>query len=361
MSKAELNGQYKERLCALTEPLLLWYRKNRRELPWRSDTDPYHIWVSEIMLPQTRVEAVRPYYERFLAALPDVASLAGCDEEVLLKLWEGLGYYSRARNLKRAAKIIVEKFDGAFPSTYEEIISLPGIGSYTAGAVSSIAFGLPRPAVDGNVLRVLARLNADDTDILLPEAKRSAEELLAEVIPREEPGLFNQAMMEIGAVICLPNGGPKCGECPLSPFCLAHSLGREKELPVRLKKGKRKIEERTVLLIRDGDLTAVRKRPEKGLLAGMYEFPALAGYPDEREILTAVAAMGLTPLRILRREDAKHIFSHVEWHMRAYEIRIAQPRPSDCGLIFADEDGMRGRYAIPSALRAYVKCLYPDL
>ena len=200
-------------LSALPGVLLPWYRENRRELPWRRDREPYHVWLSEIMLQQTRVEAVKGYYTRFLEALPTIEDLANCDDDTLHKLWEGLGYYSRVRNLKKAANQIMKRHGGRFPDTYEEVRALSGIGDYTAGAICSICFDYPTPAVDGNVLRVISRLTEDATPIDLPARKKEVSQLLAAVYPAEA-GDFTQALMELGATLCGPNWKPRCQECP---------------------------------------------------------------------------------------------------------------------------------------------------
>lgn len=230
-------------------PLLLWYRENARVLPWRSDPTPYRVWISEIMLQQTRVAAVLDYYRRFLEAVPTVADLAALPEDALMKLWQGLGYYSRARNLQKAARQIVENFGGVFPNTYDEIRSLAGVGDYTAGAVASIAFGLPVPAVDGNVLRVVTRITGDTGDITTPAVKRRITEALRQIIPTEAPGQFNQAMMELGATVCLPNGAPLCDRCPGAEFCRARLEDRIEQLPVKAPKKARRVEQRRVYLI----------------------------------------------------------------------------------------------------------------
>lgn len=237
-----------ERLEQMVEPLLFWFSQSHRDLPWRREPSPYHVWVSEVMLQQTRVEAVRPYYERFLAALPTVQALAGCPQEQLLKLWEGLGYYSRARNLQRAAQEIVRSYNGQLPASYDLLKKLPGIGDYTAGAIASIAFDLPVPAVDGNVLRVLTRVLACPDDIALPATKETFRQLLLPVEPTPGAGAFNQALMELGAVVCLPNSPPQCFVCPLQGLCLAHQQGRETDYPVKSPKKARRIEQRTLLL-----------------------------------------------------------------------------------------------------------------
>ncbi len=341
-------------------PLLEWYHKGHRQLPWRENRDPYRIWVSEIMLQQTRVEAVKPYFERFMEQLPNVEALAEVEEEVLLKLWEGLGYYSRARNLKKAAGIIMEKYGGRIPKTYEELIGLPGIGSYTAGAISSIAFGQRAPAVDGNVLRILSRLAVREEDITRPETKRKLEQILASVIPESCPGDFNQALMELGATVCLPGGKPKCRDCPWERLCLAHRQGREEDFPLKKPKPERKIEKRTILLIRDDGRSAIRKRPDTGLLAGMYEFPGLDGHKSEKRVLEYIKQMGLVPLQIQKLAPSKHIFSHREWHMIAYRIRVDELAPESEILkqeawIYAKPEEIAVKYPIPSAFSAYLE------
>ena len=283
--------------------LLKWYGENKRVLPWREKKNPYEIWVSEIMLQQTRVEAVKPFYERFMRELPNVAALAVCPEEKLLKLWEGLGYYNRVRNMQKAAQKIMEVYDGVFPADYEALKGLPGIGNYTAGAVASIAFCIPVPAVDGNVLRVMARLREDGEDILKQSVKNRVEAELTEIMPAEDPGAFNQAMMDLGAMVCLPNGAPKCEVCPLFDQCLAGRHQTWTEYPFKKSAKPRRIEDRTVLLFLDGAHTAVRKRPKKGLLAGLYEFPNFDGVLSEQEALEEAEKFGVTPLHIqaLRR------------------------------------------------------------
>ena len=349
------------RMKETAKPLVEWFRKNKRDLPWRERMDAYRVWISEIMLQQTRVEAVKPYYERFLKALPDVRALAKVSEDRLLKLWEGLGYYNRARNLKYAACQIVEEYDGKFPETYEEIRSLKGIGSYTAGAISSFVYNIPKPAVDGNVLRVVSRITADDSDIAKAGTKSKIEKEIEEVIPRDAAGDFNQSLIELGAVVCLPNGEPRCGSCPVSHLCLAHEQGRETEFPVKKKAKKRRIENRTVLLFRDAQKTAIRKRPAKGLLAGMYELPNREGRMTYDEVVGYGKSLGLTPVRIRKLGNAKHIFSHVEWHMTGYEILVdeleksmADENKEKGNIIFAEIRQLQEEYPIPSAFEAYM-------
>ena len=345
-------------LDRIAGPLLAWYDAGRRILPWREEPTPYHVWLSEIMLQQTRVEAVKPYYDRFLQALPDIRSLAAVEEEKLLKLWEGLGYYNRARNLKKAAEILVSEYGGEMPDDYGKIQALPGIGSYTAGAISSIAFGRPYPAVDGNVLRILSRLRADDRDILHAKVKKSVEEELFDVIPAGRPGDFNQALMELGAMVCIPNGAPKCEECPWKGLCLAEAEGRTAEFPKKAKKKPRSIEEKTILVIQDAERVALRKRPGKGLLAGMYEFPSLEGHCEEEGVSAYLRKIGLLPIRIRKLPPAKHVFTHKEWHMTGYLIRVDElavkgPGQEQRGFVFVEPEQTRTEYPIPSAFAAY--------
>lgn len=352
----------KGELKVIPNSLLKWYDNNKRILPWREDPAPYRVWVSEIMLQQTRVEAVRPYFRRFMEAFPDIGTLAEAEEEQLLKLWEGLGYYNRVRNLQKAAVMIMRDYGGKMPDTPEELRKLPGIGSYTAGAVASIAFQRPVPAVDGNVLRVVARFRRDEGFLSDVKVRESVERDLKEIIPEGRPGDFNQAMMEIGACVCIPNGVPLCGKCPLAEHCLAHDTGQEQEYPRKRKKKPRQTEERTVFLVMDGTRTAVRKRPGRGLLAGMYEFPSLEGFLTGEEAAAYLSARGLKILRIQPLEEAKHIFTHREWHMRGYLVRVdeleSRPQYGDMkDWLYIEPGEARDKYPIPSAFEAYKKYL----
>ncbi len=308
----------------IVKPLLLWYDGHARVLPWREDNSPYRVWVSEIMLQQTRVEAVKPFFERFVRSLPDVQALAGCPEDRLLKLWEGLGYYNRARNMQKAARIIVQEYGGEFPADYETLLSLPGIGHYTAGAIGSIAFGIRMPAVDGNVLRVLSRVKASYEDILRQSVKTAMEQEVQKIIPADRAGDFNQALIEVGAVVCVPNGRAKCKECPLAFCCQAKAQNIVEELPKKKAKKKRRMEDKTVLVLREGSRVAIRKRPSEGLLAGLYELPNLEGHLSEDEVLERIRGWGLSPIRILPLAGAKHIFSHVEWRMTGYAVSLEE-------------------------------------
>ena len=346
----------------LSGSLLHWYDYNKRILPWRENKDPYRIWISEIMLQQTRVEAVKPYFDRFLEVLPTVYDLAKVDDDRLMKLWEGLGYYNRARNLKAAAQTIVEEYGGQLPADYDKLLSLKGIGMYTAGAIGSIAFELQVPAVDGNVLRVISRITEDRQDIMKQSVRRQIEENLLGIMPEETPGDFNQALMELGATVCVPNGAPLCEQCPWNSRCLARKEGRIAELPVRTKAKARRIEKRTVLVIRDNDKVAIRKRPEKGLLAGLYELPNVVGRYSQDEIVHLVKDMHLSPIRVQKLENAKHIFSHIEWQMEGYAILVEEAgfdaeaeKMAENHLIFVDAEKSQENYAIPSAFAAYAK------
>jgi A/G-specific adenine glycosylase len=304
------------------ELLMNWYPAHHRDLPWRRTRDPYAIWVSEIMLQQTRVAAVIPYYERFLKELPDVQALAAVSDDRLNLLWQGLGYYSRARNLKKAAQTVCEHCAGTMPDSYEALLRLPGIGGYTAGAIASIAYGERVPAVDGNVLRVCARLQNDPSDIADPAVKKRVFDALSAVMP-SDPGTFNQAMMELGAVVCVPNGQPDCGACPLASVCKARSAGTAGLLPNKAPKKPRAIEERTVFALYDQGRPLLLKRPDKGLLAGLYELPNVSGTLSAAEAAAWMTSHGLHPVGDLSVYSAKHVFTHIEWRMRVYAADVA--------------------------------------
>ena len=342
-----MNGE-NIKLCV--EPLLMWYDEHKRDLPWRASTDPYAVWVSEIMLQQTRVAAVLPYYERWMRELPDVTALAEVDEERLMKLWQGLGYYSRARNLQKAARMIVSEFGGIFPSDYETLLKLPGVGEYTAAAIASISFGEKVSAVDGNLLRVAARVENIRDNILDGKVKKTIRALLENAMPADRPGEFNQALMDLGATVCLPNGAPLCGECPLSPFCAARRNGTAEELPVRTKKAPRRIEEMTVyLLLQDGKV-ALRKRNNTGLLAGLWEFPHTPGHLEDASAAEPLARWNLVPLDWKKKITAKHIFTHVEWRMTGYLVTVKGTGTED--LVWAGKSELES-YAIPGAFQKY--------
>lgn len=341
----------------IVEPLLQWFQGNARTLPWREAPTPYRVWVSEIMLQQTRVEAVKPYFERFLLALPDVGALARCQEEKLLKLWEGLGYYNRVRNMQAAAQQVMEKYEGKLPADYEQLLKLKGIGHYTAGAIASIAYGIPVPAVDGNVLRVITRVSADRSDIMKQSFRTKTEQALQKIIPKNHASAFNQSLMELGATVCLPNGAPLCEKCPWQEFCETKKQNLWAEIPVKTKAKPRKIEEKTVFIIRDGEKIVLRKRPAKGLLAGMYELPNTSGHLSEKEAVIWAKEQNLSPIRIQKLEPAKHIFSHVEWHMTGYVVRVDELSEEKGNMLFVETAESQERYPIPAAFGAYMKYL----
>ncbi|MDD5900391.1 MAG: A/G-specific adenine glycosylase [Lachnospiraceae bacterium] len=356
-----------KKIYADTVPYLLqWYDYNRRILPWRESPTPYHVWVSEIMLQQTRVEAVRGYYDRFLTCLPDVAALASAQEEVLLKLWEGLGYYNRVRNMQKAARILVEQYDGQMPAEYEKIRALPGIGDYTAGAIASIAFGLPYPAVDGNVLRVMSRIACSEEDIAKEKTKQKLKHELTLIMP-ERSGDFNQSLMELGATVCLPNGRPLCDQCPVMHLCKAFHAGRETELPVKSGKKERRVEKRVVYVISCGEKILLHRREKKGLLAGLWEFPNVLTDEKERDLQTRAESdleqLGIQlpgmKLTVRKSKKAKHIFSHVEWHMEGIRIEAqdfyGNGKDGQEEWAFVTVQELQNIYPVPSAFEVFLK------
>ena len=333
----------------LPSVLLPWYEANKRELPWRRDRQAYHIWISEIMLQQTRVEAVKGYYARFLEALPTIEALAACEDDALHKLWEGLGYYSRVRNLKKAAQVVMERHGGVFPRTYEEILALPGIGEYTAGAIGSIAYDLPVPAVDGNVLRVISRLANEDTPIDQPAYKKAVRQRLAAIYPKAA-GDFTQALMELGATVCGPNRKPDCENCPCRGLCLAQMQGTAENLPVRLPKKGRREEKMTVLILECQGRFALCKRPDTGLLAGLWEFPHLPGHLSAQDALFAVEKLGLRPRQILLQVEKKHVFTHIQWDMLGTYIVVDETGGE---FVWLTAEQIEKDAALPTAFRQF--------
>ena len=348
----ELDAISKPLLGSSVEPLIVWYRENRRSLPWREEPTPYHVWLSEIMLQQTRIAAVIPYYERFLRAFPTVEALAAADDEKLMKLWEGLGYYSRARNLKAAAERIVQEHGGALPADYKALLALPGVGAYTAGAIASIAFGLPYPAVDGNVLRVITRLCDCHADITIPAVKNRVNEVLASVYPTgKDAGSLTQAIMELGEQICVPNGRPRCVDCPLVSLCRAVAQNTVDELPRKTPKKPRRIEEKTVLILEYEGRYGVERRPDSGLLAGLWGFPLLEGNLDGEAVLHRLREKEIAAEDCASVGRAKHVFTHVEWHMKGYLVRCSS---APDGVILANFQELIGQYAIPRAFAYFL-------
>ncbi|MCH3961050.1 MAG: A/G-specific adenine glycosylase [Solobacterium sp.] len=341
------------------EDIVLWYTANKRSLPWRDTGNPYHVWISEIMLQQTRIEAVRPKYLSFMQELPSISALAECDEDHLMRLWEGLGYYSRARNLKKCAVLLVQEYHSQMPSDVHELEKLPGIGPYTAGAISSIAFDQAVPAVDGNVLRVLARLFAVKEDVRSDAVRKELLHTISDLYQKKQPAgffaAFNQGLMEIGETVCMPNGIPHCHACPLQDVCRAQKEKLWDRIPYRSKLKERKIIERTLLILRDGDSFLLHKRDKTGLLAGLYEFIGIDQFMSEKEALKYTEKIGAVPLRISHLPDAKHIFTHLEWHMHAYEIQVEEIehlKLQNC--VLADKKELAS-LAIPSAFKTYIQ------
>lgn len=337
--------------AALPSRLLPWFYENARDLPWRQDKNPYRVWLSEIMLQQTRVEAVRGYFLRFLEAFPDIHSLAEADTDSVLKKWEGLGYYSRARNLQKAAKVIMEVHDGKFPETYSEILALPGIGAYTAGAISSICFEKPTPAVDGNVLRVAARITDSHTPIDLPEVKKEVAENLARIYPKGNCGDFTQSLMELGAMVCTPKS-PHCTLCPLSDICLAARRGTASVLPRKNPKKERRIEEKTVFFLESEGKIAIRKRDAKGLLADLWEFPNILGTYSADEAVKKAEAFHCMPEAPIKAKERIHIFTHVEWHMTCYYIPCRNISPD---FVWVNRDALMRDIALPTAFKIFLE------
>ena len=337
-------------LAAIPEPLLAWFRTNKRDLPWRRDREPYHVWLSEIMLQQTRVEAVKAYYLRFLEAAPDVETLAALPEDALLKLWEGLGYYNRARNLQKCARRLSEQ-GGAFPGTKAELLTLPGIGDYTAGAIASICFEEPAAAVDGNVLRVCARLLDDDRPVDTPAYKKELDAALSAVYPKGRCGDFTQSLMELGATVCVPNGAPHCDVCPLRELCRARRAGTMLQLPVKLPKRAKRTEQRTVFLLCCGDRIAMRKRPENGLLAGLWELPNTDRLLDEAAVGTWATEQRLGDTELRSARDGRHIFTHIVWEMRCYTLTCETAVPQ---FTWVTAEQLQGSFSLPTAFRQFI-------
>lgn len=336
----------------IREPLLTWYRLNHRKLKWRNTVNPYYIWLSEIMLQQTRVEAVKGYYDRFLKEVPDIEALSKIPEEKLLKLWEGLGYYNRARNLQKAALLIMDMHHGEFPVVYDEVLALPGIGEYTAGAICSICYDMPTPAVDGNVLRVMMRLSNCRDNIDENKTKKKARKQLLPLYEIGSCGELTQALMELGAMVCIPNGSPKCEQCPLKEQCIAFQKKTYEELPIRSVKRKRQVEEKTVFVLHNGQQYGIRKREDGGLLANMWEFFHTKGKLSVEDALKFVSEKGFEPILLEKEIPYTHVFSHVEWRMTAYYI-ACQKRQKE--LKWVDRKDLEERYALPTAFKVFLE------
>lgn len=336
-------------LQKLPEVLLPWYETNKRDLPWRHTKDPYRVWLSEIMLQQTRVEAVRGYYARFLQALPTIDALANADDELLHKLWEGLGYYSRVRNLKKAAEVVVKEHGGVFPAEYDAILSLPGIGPYTAGAISSIVYEAPTPAVDGNVLRLVSRLTNDPTPIDDANYKKDVHNALQAIYP-PEAGSFTQALMELGATVCGPNKKPDCESCPCKDICRGYLAGTAVDLPVRRPKRDKRVEEKTVFILSCDGHYALHKRPKTGLLAGLWEFPNAPGKLDVEAAIAEMEKIGVNTSEIIMQVERKHIFTHIIWDMCGIYMEVSNKSEE---FAWFTPRQIREEAALPTAFRQF--------
>ncbi len=333
----------------IVTPLLEWYDTNKRDLPWRKDTDPYHIWISEIMLQQTRIEAVISYYQKFIKEVPNILSLSQISDERLLKLWEGLGYYTRARNLKKAAHIIIEKYQGNFPNTYKELLLLPGIGEYTASAIGSISFSLKEATVDGNVLRVYMRIHNCFDNIDELKTRKQVRNNLNTIIP-DRSGDFNQALMELGEVICLPNAEPKCNRCPISKYCKAYQNNTYKSIPVRNEKKQKKEEKYTILLFSYQNKIAIEKRKE-GLLSHLFQFPNIEGHLSLTELKKHLQDQKIKYHHIQKEISYTHIFTHRKWNMVAYYIELTEEQDFH----FVSLEELEKKYPLPTAFQPFRK------
>lgn len=342
---------------AFADQLLHWYDNNRRYLPWRENPTPYHVWISEIMLQQTQVQTVLPYFHRFTAALPNVSALASVSQDRLHKLWEGLGYYSRADNLHKAAQIVVSEHDGQLPEDYETLLSLPGIGPYTAGAIASIAFGQRVCAVDGNVLRILSRMSAYDGPINVASSAKPLQHLAQSLVPAHRPGDFNQALMDLGAMVCSANGSPHCKCCPVANGCLAKEKALTGILPIKKPKKPRSIEYHGIVILTTNNQVWIRKRPSGQLLAGLWEFLDYPDLLDDDSLSKQLISLCLTPDSIDSLGAARHIFTHKEWHMMGWLVHLPRPATLEGGQ-WVDVSALETTYAMAGAIAFYRSKLF---
>lgn len=338
----------------ISEKIIKWYQENKRILPWRMDKEPYHVWISEVMLQQTRIEAVINYYNRFMNDLPTVFDLANIEEDKLLKLWEGLGYYNRARNLKKCAQIIVEKYNGKFPEKYDELINLPGIGEYTASAISSICFNEKESCIDGNVLRVFTRIHNDKRNISNKKVKYDIRKTLMESMP-ENSGDFNEGLMELGEVICIPNGCPKCDICPVRSDCKAYLNNAYQNLPVKDKMQQKKEEEITVFLFQHQEMIAISKRDEKGLLANLWEFPNTSEKLNLGKIKEYLEKKNIQYKKISKAIQNIHVFTHKIWNMTGYIIELEVR--DNLNYTWVTKEELETKYAIPTAFEPFKRII----
>lgn len=352
----------------IADALLTWFENNRRDLPWRENRTAYGTWVSEIMLQQTRVAAVIPYYKRFLNLFPDIPALALSPQADVYKAWEGLGYYSRAANLQKGAKYCLDHFEGHLPDDYQQLLSIPGIGPYTAGAIASLAFGFPEPAVDGNVIRVFSRLFALRVFPQDNKARIEVGRLVKDCFPEDRAGDFNEAIMDLGATVCIP-GNPSCDNCPVSVFCEAFMLGIQKELPLKKSKKEIPVIPYTIVVMKKGPELFIRQRPDNGLLANLFEFPYYPGFlkPDELQWYLC-RDYGILPDQIhtiLPLGGAVHTFSHLKWIMEGYLVDISDDKNISHPLPFSEKQAtgdyysitMAKKLAFASAIKAYTSAV----
>ncbi|SNS12250.1 A/G-specific DNA-adenine glycosylase [Anaerovirgula multivorans] len=348
------------KVIEMQEKLIDWYEKNHRQLPWRETRNPYYIWISEVMLQQTRVDTVIDYYNRFIHQFPTIKDLAESHEEVVLKSWAGLGYYSRAKRIHQTAKIILEKYKGRFPQNYEDILALPGIGPYTAGAIASIAFHQPVPAVDGNVMRVFSRVFYIREDIVLGSTQRHMQEIGRQVVSQKNPSFYNQGLMELGALICTPIS-PKCLACPLFDLCSARELGVQEELPIKQKKPKQKKIAMEMALVYKGEKILITKRPRDGLLADLWALPSIekeeSFQPGKTIQIELQETYGMQVTKSTYLLEKPHVFTHIKWHMRLYKMKLLNEREIDYPQIQWVDKSQLNEYPIA---KAFTKLILPS-
>lgn len=343
----------------IVNPLLEWYYQNQRLLPWRKDKNPYHVWVSEIMLQQTRIEAVIDYYYRFMTELPTIESLANCNQDRLLKLWEGLGYYNRVRNLQKSAQIIMNEYHGVFPDSYLTILSLPGIGEYTASAIASICFSLQEATVDGNVLRVYMRINNCYDNIDDKKVRTEVRKNIISIMPKDT-GSFNQALMELGETICIPNGVPKCEICPIKNFCKAYENKSFLELPVKSTKKEKQEEDYTIFLFTHHQKVGICKRSEQGLLHNLWQFFNVSGKLSLSQIKTYLNNHNIEYSKIKKSITYSHIFTHKKWNMVSYIVNLENTKNIN-GVTWVTLEELEKEYALPTAFQPFKKKIIEEM
>jgi A/G-specific adenine glycosylase len=348
-----------DRKIRFQNQLLNWYDEHARTLPWRDFPTPYRVWISEIMLQQTRVDTVKPYFKKFTQEVPTIEALANIAEDDLLKLWQGLGYYSRGLNLKKAAQLILEKFQGEVPKNIHDLKQLPGIGDYSAGAIASIAYGERASAVDGNVLRVMARITSNTGDILDPKVKKMIKETVEVLLPENRVGDFNQGLMELGATVCIPNGKPHCSNCPLANLCEAYQTGTVEIIPLKTPKKKRKIEKKTIFLLGFEDQIGIQRRKSEGLLPNLWEFPNEESHLTLQECEKHLKKWNMSIQEILPLPKSKHIFTHIEWDMIGYQVFLSS-KGEELGITWTTPFDIKEKYAIPTAFKTYLKFIMKE-